>query len=1059
MSADFGRSPAGRCTMSARRSSSPTIPRATATLARASARAARYAAPLPPNRAATIRRSAASTADGLPAVECSRSTARTTSEVSASSRSPVTLATAATLEAESGVSPYTQRIPAGRSICPSRRSSSSSSPSDGRGVAEPGIARPQPDAGGVGLVGIVRALVSLRPAPGPHVREAQLLRDLLRRESLPLRDVEPARARLQPFPATRPRPGLEPDHEPDARRRNPDREELRGRAAIARPQATRPADRSVAPDDVRVGVVLEHEVADLGDGSPPGGRVSRRVRLARHEQRRASSALREPADEAKHVRAVALRRGRQWHRERRAPHLVERDQRLRTPAHRDRVVEERVRALLHRVRVGRLGGRADPLAQIHVPVHGAGARRSRPRGDALAAGSDHDARARKAFLPERDRAVGEVDPDGLRLGQAAGERRRAGGRDDEQRRRARGRNCGGQQHSHGARQVAQRSDRRQPGGRMEVAGIFCHLRRISNHEADMEAVVAPGSLFGRERELARIHRYLERAETGASALVLEGEAGIGKTTLWQAGVEAALERGRVVLQARPAEAERDLSFSGLGDLLEPALGQLEALPAPRRRALEVALLLTPDDRVAPDARAVAVGTLDLLRMLAAVRPLLVAVDDTQWLDPPSRQTLVYALRRLEREPVALLTARRPGGDDDGLGEADRVAVGPLSLSALHELIRSRASARMTRPTLVRIHETSGGNPFFALELVRALEGRELRPGDPLPVPATLTDLTASRFARLDPETSEVLLYVAALARPTREVVAAARGEDVRSALEAAAAEALIETEGSRLRFTHPLLASVHYSSASPDERALVHRRLAEVATDPEERGRHLGAAADRPGRGGRGRTGRSGGRGECPWRSGGGSRAVGVGGPPHAPARRRRPYGTVARGCRRPLRSRRHSARLRDPRAARRGAAARRAARGRARATLRVPRRVPASHRARGTRVGRSRRRPGAERRRREPDRRRVDPARRSRAGARAPSARDRLRRAGGRSGAARAQPGAYRGPRVAHRAHHARPARARPGARARNGPAGGLRAHVRPGAAVDAPGSAGRVA
>jgi DNA-binding CsgD family transcriptional regulator len=351
-------------------------------------------------------------------------------------------------------------------------------------------------------------------------------------------------------------------------------------------------------------------------------------------------------------------------------------------------------------------------------------------------------------------------------------------------------------------------------------------------------------VVGRSDELAAIEAWLD--EPTPSLLVLEGEPGIGKTTLWQAGVEGARERGWIVLQARPAEAERDLSFSALGDLLAPALGRLEALPAPRRRALEVALLLSPDEPAAPDPRAVGLATLDLLRLLAAERPLLVGVDDTQWLDPPSRQTLAYAFRRLEHEPVAFLAARRPGGDVDGLGDAEPVVVGPLSLAALHELIQARAGSRMTRPTLVRIHETSGGNPFFALELVRALEGRELEPGAHLPVPATLAELTASRFESLDPPTRDVLLYVAALARPTREVVMAAAAEDVRPTLDAAAAEGLIEADGSRLRFTHPLLASVHYGSASHEEQARVHRRLAEVVTDAEERGRHLGAAASGP---------------------------------------------------------------------------------------------------------------------------------------------------------------------------------------------------------------------
>jgi DNA-binding CsgD family transcriptional regulator len=363
----------------------------------------------------------------------------------------------------------------------------------------------------------------------------------------------------------------------------------------------------------------------------------------------------------------------------------------------------------------------------------------------------------------------------------------------------------------------------------------------------MQTGAAAGSLFGRDRELEWVHGFLERVATGPApaALVLEGEPGIGKTTLWRAGLEAARAYGCRVLEARPVEAERELSFSALGDLLGPALDRLDALSPPRRRALEVALLLASDG-VAPDARAIGLATLDLMRLAAAEQPLLLAIDDMQWLDAPSQETLAYALRRLDAEHVALVGARRPGADELILGRTELVVVGPLSVGALHELLGERLGARLTRPTLVRVHETSGGNPFFALELARALEGREVRPGEPLPVPASLGELTASHFERLDAEAREVLLCVAALARPTVEVVTAAAGDPATRALEAAVAAGLLEMDRSRLRFTHPLLASVHYGSASPNERARVHRRLAEVVTDAEERGRHLGAAATVP---------------------------------------------------------------------------------------------------------------------------------------------------------------------------------------------------------------------
>jgi DNA-binding CsgD family transcriptional regulator len=362
----------------------------------------------------------------------------------------------------------------------------------------------------------------------------------------------------------------------------------------------------------------------------------------------------------------------------------------------------------------------------------------------------------------------------------------------------------------------------------------------------MKAGVTAWELVGREHELQRIHEFLERAANAPAALVLEGEPGIGKTTLWNAGVELAREDGRQVLLAQPAEAERDLSFSALGDLLDPALGRLEALSAPRRRALETALLIASDEDRAPDALAVGLATRDLLRLLAEEHPLLVALDDTQWLDQASRETLAYALRRVERGPIGLLTACRPGAEVFALGEPEALLVEPLSIEALQQLLSERPAAAMTRPTLMRIYEASGGNPFFALELARALKGRELRPGEPLPVPATLGELTASRVEQLGPDAREVLLYAAALARPTAELVSEATGEGAGAALEEAIAEGIIEDDGSRLRFTHPLLASVHYGSATPDERERTHRRLAEVVNDAEERGRHLGAATTTP---------------------------------------------------------------------------------------------------------------------------------------------------------------------------------------------------------------------
>jgi AAA ATPase domain len=141
------------------------------------------------------------------------------------------------------------------------------------------------------------------------------------------------------------------------------------------------------------------------------------------------------------------------------------------------------------------------------------------------------------------------------------------------------------------------------------------------------------AVVGREEELGSLREFVAGSRAGAHALVLEGEAGIGKTTLWLASVEAARERSPRVLAARPAAAERGLAHAGLGDLLDDVLEEvLPALPAPRRQALEIALLLAEAEDRAPDARAVGVAVLTALRGLAEEGPLVVAVDDVQWLD-------------------------------------------------------------------------------------------------------------------------------------------------------------------------------------------------------------------------------------------------------------------------------------------------------------------------------------------------------------------------------------------------------------------------------------------
>ena len=358
-------------------------------------------------------------------------------------------------------------------------------------------------------------------------------------------------------------------------------------------------------------------------------------------------------------------------------------------------------------------------------------------------------------------------------------------------------------------------------------------------------------IVGREVEFASIHAFLERPAEGPVALVLEGEAGIGKSTLWLTGVEAARERGFRVLVSRPAEAERGLTHAGLGDLFENVLESvLPALPAPRRHALEVALLVEEDPE-GFDPRTLGVAIRSALEVLAADGPVVLAIDDAQWLDPSSASALAFALRRLGDRSILVLLARRLGErvETPDLEQAirddrlERLHVGPLSLGAIHQLLQTHLALTLARPTLLRVHETSGGNPFYALELARAL-GADVGPTQLLRVPESLEGLLRARVDKLPRATRESLLLAAAAGRPSIELFASL--DVTEHALDRALSARVIERTDSTIRFTHPLLASVVYHGVSADERRRAHGRLALAVEDPLDRARHLALSTESP---------------------------------------------------------------------------------------------------------------------------------------------------------------------------------------------------------------------
>ncbi|WP_083473443.1 AAA family ATPase [Frankia sp. R43] len=366
-------------------------------------------------------------------------------------------------------------------------------------------------------------------------------------------------------------------------------------------------------------------------------------------------------------------------------------------------------------------------------------------------------------------------------------------------------------------------------------------------------------IFSRERELTAVTRLLDGVADGPAVLAIWGEAGIGKTTVWDAGVAVAVARGFTVLACRAAAAEVRLSYAGLSDLLaEVGAGNLASLPGPQRRALDAALLRgadTEEDGPPAELRAVAAAFLSVLERLAGRAPVLVAVDDVQWLDESTRRAIAFAVRRC-CGPVVTLTAGRDG-DRDG-DRADRrgeirprdqarlwhIDVAPLDLGALHHVLLENLGRSFPRPVMLRIAQASGGNPFYALELARSLEER----GSALTgFPDSLRAVVRDRIGSLDPGVRQALLVVSALAVPRLDLVErVCGGVDAAESLGAAEDAGVVELSGGYARFTHPLLASGVYTEASPTTRRALHRQLSELVDDVEERARHLALAVTGP---------------------------------------------------------------------------------------------------------------------------------------------------------------------------------------------------------------------
>jgi DNA-binding CsgD family transcriptional regulator len=357
-----------------------------------------------------------------------------------------------------------------------------------------------------------------------------------------------------------------------------------------------------------------------------------------------------------------------------------------------------------------------------------------------------------------------------------------------------------------------------------------------------------GGMASRPAEEQALGEFLAAAASAPSALLLDGDAGIGKTTLWLSGLQRARDRGFQVLSARAVNAESVLAYASLADLLTGVDQDSWAdLPEPQRIAIDRVLLRDQD--AVTDQRAVAAAFLSVVDRLTDDSSVLLAIDDLQWLDPSTVHVIAYAARRLSG-PVGLLATIRTEPDSTGdtswlhLPRPDaihRITLHPLSARALETVVRDALGRPIPRAAMGRIHQISAGNPFYAIELARAFVENV---GEMLP--ATLAELVRARIGSLDPAAHDVLLAAACLATPTVELVGEAATVDqdqLIELLETSERHGIIVIQGNRIRFTHPLLASGVYADAAPAQRREMHRRLAGVIDELELRARHLAMAS------------------------------------------------------------------------------------------------------------------------------------------------------------------------------------------------------------------------
>jgi DNA-binding CsgD family transcriptional regulator len=356
--------------------------------------------------------------------------------------------------------------------------------------------------------------------------------------------------------------------------------------------------------------------------------------------------------------------------------------------------------------------------------------------------------------------------------------------------------------------------------------------------------------LGRVAELAEINRLLASVREGlGGALLLRGEAGIGKTALLERAAEAA--SGMRILRTVGIQSEMELGYAGLHQLLHPFASDLEKLPAPQREALRVAFGTETGEI---NRMLVGLATLTLLSSIGSHQPVLCLIDDAQWLDRESASAMAFVARRLDADAVGvLITLRDPGGDREPYSGVRELVLGGLARDDVAVMLARLAGP--LQPDLVdRVTAETGGNPLALLELSAGLDatelGHQVSIPQPLPLGRRLEERFRAQVRSLPPDTQALLLAAAADTSGDPALVFSTGSELGFDSAAAAPAEAVgILVVGSRVAFRHPLIRSAVYYGATLQQRRRTHDALAsatDAERDPDRRAWHRAVAAEGP---------------------------------------------------------------------------------------------------------------------------------------------------------------------------------------------------------------------